>query len=186
MGSGIFSDGVPIIDIGASYLGEGTYDIDYTVVGDQVSKELVASPFLNYRSAIRLKPSKNTEVLAGHPAVIRKGNIIYLAHDPDKQYFQEGARIHRDLFINCLNLLRLEPLVEAEMPSMGRINLLKQAHKNRYVLHLLYASPIQRGSVRVVEDLVPSGKKLRLRKSEGKLHVIVPELYCHNALVLEY
>jgi len=234
MGEGIVLDGEPLIDIGASYLGKGNYDIDYTLAGDQLKQDIVASPFLNYRSAIRVKPAEGTEVLARivepyfsrtlehysshkntpykleeaeHPAVIRKGNVVYLAHDLDKQYFQEGARIHRDLFINSLNLLRQEPMVEVKMPSMGRINLLKQAHKSRYVLHLLYASPIQRGNVRVVEDLVPlydipvtialeeevkkaylvpSGKKLRIKRSGGKMHLSVPELYCHNAIVLEY
>lgn len=234
MGAGIFVDGKPIIDIGATYLGKANFDVDYTIVGEKLSKEIVSSPFLNYSPAIRVNPESETEVLASirepyfsrtldhycshmntpyrmgnasHPAVIRSGNVIYLAHELDKQYFSEGARIHRDLFINALNLLRENPMVETEMPSMGRMNLLKQADKKRYVVHLLYASPIQRGSVRVVEDLIPlfntpltfdveesikkaylipSGKKLKLKKSEGKLKLLIPEFTCHTGIVLEY
>lgn len=234
MGSGIIKDDKPVIDIGASYLGEASYDVDYTIVGEQISEDIVPSPFLNYNPAIRLAPEEGTEILAsirepyfsrtlehycshnntpyvledaGHPAAIRKGNIIFLAHDLDKQYFNEGARIHRQLFKNALGLLRDNPLVEVDMPSMGRVNLLKQSDKDRYVLHLLYASPIQRGSVRVVEDLlplynvpvslqldesikkaylIPSGKKLKLKKVGDRLELVVPEFTCHTGIVLEY
>jgi len=234
MGEGVFVDGNAFIDIGATYLGEASYDVDYTIIKDPLSFEIVSSPFLNYSPALRVKPDEDTEVLAkirepyfsrtldhysshkntpfkledaSHPAVIRKNNEIYIAHDLDKQYFREGARIQRQLFINALNILRENPMVEVEMPSMGRINLLKQSHKNRYVVHLLYASPIQRGSVRVVEDLIPlqnvpltidleetvkkahmipSGKKLKLKKLNGQLQVVVPDFTCHTGVVFEY
>jgi len=234
IGDAIIVDGKPIIDIGAEYIGKARYDVDYTIVGDEIAGEIVTTPFLNYSPAIRIAPEEGTEVLASirepyfsrtlehycshkntpftleevdHPAVIRKGNVIFLAHDLDKQYYREGARIHRDLFINALDLLRENPLVEVEMPSMGRINLLKQEYKKRYVLHLLYASPIQRGSVRVIEDLVPlynipvtihvnedikkaylipSGKKLKIKETSGKLKLVVPEFTCHTGIVLEY
>lgn len=234
MGKGLLLKDDPILDIGAEYLGKADYDIDYTWVGDQFAENMVASPFLNYRAGIRVKPGAGSEVLAyiaepyfsrtlrhysshkntpnkltraDHPAVIRKGNIIFMAHDLDQQYFEEGARLHRDLFINALNLLRDHPMVRVDMPSMGRINLLRQQEKERYVLHFLYASPIQRGSVRVIEDLVPiynipvridveegikkaylvpSGEVLSFKKEAGGIALTLPELYCHNALVLEY
>lgn len=234
MGEGIIKDGKPIIDIGATYLGKASFDVDYTLVNEQLSSEIVPSPFLNYSPAIRLHPEEETEVLASirepyfsrtlehycshmntpyqledaeHPAVIRKGNIIFLAHDLDRQYFHEGARIHRQLFVNALSLLLEKPMLEVEMPSMGRVNLLKQEHKKRYVAHLLYASPIQRGSVRVIEDLIPlynipltidveekvkkaymipSGKKLKLKREDGRVSVLVPEFTCHTGIVFEY
>ncbi len=234
MGEGLFVNGEPIIDIGADYIGKARYDVDYTLAEEELSKGIVPSPFLNYRAGIRVKPSINTEVLArirepyfsrtlehysshkntpyqledaDYPAVIKNGNIIFLAHDLDKQYFEEGSRLQRDLFINALNLIRTKPMIEAEMPSMGRINLLKQEEKNRYVLHLLYASPIQRGSVKVIEELVPiynipvyinleqkikkaylipSGEKLKIKKQDGKLTLLVPELKCHTGIVMEY
>ena len=231
MGRGIIVDGRPLIDIGASYLGEPRFDVDYTIVGNQLSDEMLTSPYLNYKPAIRVRPEEGTEVLASirepyfsrtlehycshkntpyrledadHPAVIRKGNIIYIAHELDKQYFTEGARIHRQEFVNALRLLMINPMLEVRMPSMGRVNMLKQAQKNRYVVHLLYASPIQRGSVRVIDDLVPlydipltinveeaikkaymipSGKKLRIKKVDGRLQVIIPEFTCHTGVV---
>jgi hypothetical protein len=234
MGKGIFVDGKPVIDIGAELIGNARFDVDYTLVNEPIAKDLVESPFLNYNPAVRIKPNAGTEVLArirepyfsrtidhysshantpyiledaDHPAAIRNGNIIYIAHDLDKQYHKEGARLHRDLFINALNLLRENPMVTAEMPSMGRVNLLQQADKNRYVVHLLYASPIQRGNVRVVEDLVPlfntkieinlpeniksatlipSMQKIEMIKKDGKITFVVPEFTCHTGIVLEY
>jgi hypothetical protein len=234
MGEGIFADDKPLIDIGAEYLGKANYDVDYTLVGEDISKDIVVTPFLNYTPALRVKHGQETEVLANirepyfsrtlahycshkntpytlenadHPAIIRKGNTIYIAHDLDRQYYAEGAQLHRDLFFNALSLLRENPLVEAEMPSMGRINLLQQADKNRYVLHMLYSVPIQRGSVSVIEDLVPlynipvtvdleedikkaylipSGKKLKIKKVDGKLELVAPEFTCHTGIVLEY
>jgi len=234
MGSGIFVDGKPLIDIGASYLGEAAFDVDYTLVEESLAQDLVASPFLNYHPAVRVRPDEGTDVLAkirepyfsrtlahycshantpyrledaDHPAVIRKGNVIFLAHDLDRQYQKQGARVHRDLFINSLNLLRTKPLVTADMPSSGRMNLLHQPEHNRYVVHLLYATPIQRGAVSVIEDLVPlyntrvqvdlnetfqraylvpSGESLKMHKVEDKIELIVPEFTCHTALVLEY
>jgi hypothetical protein len=234
MGEGIILNGTPVIDIGAEYLGKANYDVDYTIVKEPVAANLVASPFKNYTPAIRIKPVKDVEILAtirepyfsrtiehycshdntpyklyeaGHPAVIKYGNIIYMAHDLDRQYYKEGARLHRDLFFNVLSLLRTHPVIVTEMPSMGRINILKQPEYSRYVVHLLYASPIQRGSVRVIEDivplynipltvdvkedikkayLIPSGEKIKTIKKDGKVHLTVPELKCHIAVVLEY
>ncbi|REE01544.1 alpha-amylase family protein [Marinoscillum furvescens] len=233
-GKGAFRDGKSILPIGATYLGEANYDVDYTVVNDQIAENLVRSPFLNYNPAVRVKPSEGTEVLARlrepyfsrtlshfsshqntpfrledapHPAVIRNGNVIYFAHDLDKQFKEMGLQLHRDLFHNAFQLLQTKAFVKVSMQSMGRVNLLHQPDKNRYVVHLLYASPIQRGKVRVIEDLptvydipvsvdfpetikraylVPSGELLTPQTNAGRLEVVVPELTCHTAVVFEY
>ena len=75
------------------------------------------------------------------------------------------------------------------------------------MVHLLYASPIQRGAVSVIEDLpslyntrvevdfeeeiqraylIPSGESLAMEQKGDKLELIIPEFTCHTALVLEY
>jgi hypothetical protein len=234
MGEGIFVNGSPIIDIGADYMGSANYDVDYTMVEESIGEEMVFTPFLNYTPALRVNPHEGTEILAhirepyfsrtiahycshkntpytmedaAHPAAIKSGNVVYLAHDLDRQYYAEGVRLHRTLFENALRLLRKHPMVTAEMPSSGRINLLHQPDKKRYVAHLLYASPIQRGSVRVIEDivplynipvavklphkikkayLIPSGESLTLHWNGNVETMVVPELNCHTALVFEY
>ena len=234
MGAGIMVDGNPIINIGATYEGPANYDVDYTLVGEALSEELVVSPFLNYHPAVRISPAPGTEVLASirepyfsrtishycshantpyrledadHPAVIKQGNVVYVAHDLDRLYHEQGARVHRDLFYNALQLLRTRPMVSADMPSSGRMNLLHQPEHNRYVVHLLYASPIQRGAVSVIEDLlpiyntrvevsfkekiqraylIPSGESVSMERKGDEIELIIPEFTCHTALVLEY
>ena len=80
-------------------------------------------------------------------------------------------------------------MVSTNLQSSGRINLLHQPEYNRYVAHLLYATPIQRGRAQVIEDLVPiynttvelnieedikvysvpGYKKLKVKKINGKI-----------------
>ena len=223
-----------VFDLGAKYLGKANYDVDYTVVGDKLANNVVSTPFLNYKPAYRTALEKGTEILANirepyfsrtkahytshkntpnrtenaaHPAIFRKGNIVVIAHELDMMYKEYGAQIHRELFKNVLDQLLVSPMVSVDLPSSGRINLLHFPEKNRYVVHLLYGSPIQRGITQVIDDLipiydtkvvvdfdeeikdaylVPGNQKLKMKKSDGKVSLIVPKFECHTALILEY
>ena len=222
------------LDVGGTYLGKASYDVDYTVVSDALSKNVVRSPFLNYMPAIKIKPDANVKLLASirepyfsrtkahytshqntpynlqpatHPAIYRYGNTIVVAHPLDKMYLKYGAQIHRELFKNTLDALLTTPMVRANLPSSGRVNLLHFPEKNRYVAHLLYAVPVQRGVAQVIDDLVPiydttveiklkenikkaylmpGNIELNTTKSNDKMSVIIPKFTCHTALVLEY
>ena len=98
-------------------------------------------------------------------------------------------------------------MIETHMPSAARISLLHQPQERRYVAHLLYAPPLQRGRCLVIEDLVPlydvpltvrlpqpirraylapGGQEVAVRQTEGALHVVVPVVRCHQALVFDY
>lgn len=171
-----------LLDVGADYLGRGRYDVDYLVVGEELSAGLVRSPFLNYEPALRVRPHEGTEILAAirepyfsrtygrycshqntpyrpedaeHPGALRKGNILFLPHALGRLYHAHGARVHRQLFLNALRLIHTNPLVRVEMPSAGRVSLLHQPAHHRYVVHLLYGPPLLRGRCLVIEDLVP-------------------------------
>ena len=222
------------LDVGGTYLGKASYDVDYTVVSEALSKNVVRSPFLNYMPAIKIKPDATVKLLASirepyfsrtkahytshqntpynlqpatHPAIYRYGNTIVVAHPLDKMYLKYGAQIHRELFKNTLDALLTTPMVRANLPSSGRVNLLHFPEKNRYVAHLLYAVPVQRGVAQVIDDLVPiydTTVKIKLKenikkaylmpgnielnttKSNDKMSVIIPKFTCHTALVLEY
>ena len=222
------------LDVGGTYLGKASYDVDYTVVSEALSKNVVRSPFLNYMPAIKIKPDATVKLLASirepyfsrtkahytshqntpynlqpatHPAIYRDGNTIVIAHPLDKMYLKYGAQIHRELFKNTLDALLTTPMVRANLPSSGRVNLLHFPEKNRYVAHLLYAVPVQRGVAQVIDDLVPiydttvkinlkenikkaylmpGNIELNTTKSNDKMSVIIPKFTCHTALVLEY
>ena len=98
-------------------------------------------------------------------------------------------------------------MVEVDLPSTGRISLLHQKDKKRYVSHLLYASPITRGACEVIEDLphlnnvklivdlpekikkatlIPSMEQLKMVKNNNQIEVIIPSFSCHCAVSFEY
>ena len=223
-----------VIDVGADYVGPAGYDVDYTVVGDALAAGVVRSPFLNYEAAVRAVLRTGTVVLAGlrepcfsrthgaycghqntpyrpeaaeHAAALRCGAVVWLAHGLDRSYFRHGAKVHRRFFANALRLVHARPLVEAALPSAGRISLLHQPDRRRYVLHLLYATPLQRGRCLVIEDLVPlrdvavtlrlpveptrvrqvpEDRVLPVCRAGGVMKVVLPEFTCHTAVVVEY
>jgi hypothetical protein len=189
------------------------------------------SPFLNYRAALRVRPRAEAEVLAhihepyfdrsyarycshqntpyrperaGHPAALRRGRVLFLAHRLGALYHAHGARVHRELFAAAVRLLHTRPALSAALPSAGRLTLMHQPQHRRYVAHLLYAPPLLRGRCLLIEDLPPlHGVPLRLRVPQpvrraylapGKrplrlspeTEVTVPELRGHQAVVFEY
>lgn len=170
------------LDIGATYVGSGSYDIDYTVVSQPLADELVTSPFLNYEAALRSRPDGSAQVLAAirepyfsrtygkycshmntpyrledaeQPACLQKGRIVWLAHRLGALYHRLGARVHRQLFANALARVYSQPMVQVEMPSYGRVTLTQQPVHRRYMAHLMYAPPVLRGRCQIIEDLVP-------------------------------
>lgn len=202
LGAGILNQAriEPAIPCGARFVGAPNYDVDYTVVGQDLRAEdaplgvpvsqttvalrrpvrLPASPFLNYDAALRFSLDHKAIVLAAiqepyfsrtygaycghqntpnrpenseHPAAWRSANMIVLAHNLDRMYYRHGAKVHRDLFARALRKLHHDPMIEATLPSAGRVTLLYQSDRRRYIAHLLYGPPIERGRCLVIEDL---------------------------------
>lgn len=221
------------MDIGVEYIGKSVYDNDYVVLGDEISSGIVKSPFLFYQGAnivnvidakviAKIKepyfnrtygkycshqntPNKLED--AFYPAAIRKGNIVYLSHNLCEMYFTYGAQYHRDYLINAFKLIYKDPVMHLELPSAGRARLAKQNEKNRYVMHLLYASPIKRGIALVVDDIVeirgidvllkieepvknvaifPENRKIDFEQKNGKLKFQVETFKCHCIIVIDY
>jgi GH35 family endo-1,4-beta-xylanase len=223
-----------ILDVGASYAGPARYDIDYSVAGDGLGEGLMKSPVLMYAPALRVTPDEGTEVLATiyepyfsrtyahytshqntpyqpepaeHPALIRKGNVIFAAHALDRNYLRRAARPHRDLFERAVRLLTPNPMLKTDLPSAGRVSLLHQPDEKRYVAHLLYATPHYRGDLELIEDLVPlydipvairvpegvtkatlipDNVQLDLKRDGDYVSVTVPEFTMHCAVVFSY
>ena len=223
-----------LLDVGAEYLGASEFDFDYTVVKSDIGNGIVSTPFLNYKSGIHTKPTTGQALALirepyfnrtyGHysshantpyqladsafPAVLRNGNVIFFAHALDRLYHANGVRLHRDLFRNALDLLDPAPVMKVTgLPSSGRVSLLRQADKHRYVAHLLYSPPLQRGDCKVIEDFppipgvtlevrvpekvvkvraVPAGETLSFKQKAGVVKVAVPTFTMHTGIVFEY
>lgn len=204
---------------------------------------LVESPFVVYERARRVK-ARGAEILAAvhepyfnrtwdafcshqhtpariepsdaYDAVMRNGNIIYFSHPIFTAYKRSGQPLHRDLAIAALDLLLSQPAVAAQLPSAGRLTLMRQEGLRRTILHLLHAQPSLRGSavyfersykaMEIVEDAVPlrgvlcrfradsrpssvrlvmAGIELDYAFSGGVVEFTVPEVYIHEAVVIE-
>ena len=236
LGAGVFASDkkTVLLDIGADFLGEAKFDCDYLVVEEPYNSGLVSSPFLNYQATRRFLAHPETAVIATlrepyfsrtithycshqntpysaevaeHPGIIRNGNVIYVAPELDWMYLKYGARLHRDLLVNILLELPINPMVTTVMPSAGRMAFLHQAQKHRYIAHFLYAPPMQRGECEIIEDLpplydvplrfdlpesvtsaklVPDGASLPITWEGSQGSVTVPKFSCHCAVVLQY
>ena len=98
-------------------------------------------------------------------------------------------------------------MIETSLPSAGRVSLLHQPDERRYVAHLLYGPPIQRGRTNVIEDLpilrdvpvsvalpekvkgvalVPSMDELEWTERDGRVQVTVPDFRMHVGVVFGY
>lgn len=142
-----------------------------------------------------------------YPAVLEFGNVTYLNAKFFKLYMQHGSQNYKDLVADCINKLLPDKVLKIDVMSAGRIHLTKQAKKNRYVLNVLYASPILRGGYQVLEDFpkirdtevelrikekinriytVPGSESLPFRYDNGKLSFVIPEFSMHQLIVLEY
>ena len=223
-----------ILDVGADYLKPSNFQFDYTVVKQEIGENIVTTPFLNYDAGLLTKPTTG-KVLAsirepyfnrtyaqfsGHretpykledseyPAVVKDGNVIFFAHALDQLYYTDGVRLHRELVKNAIDLLYASPLLKVgNLPSAGRVSLLKQNKDNRYVAHLLYAPPLLRGEVSVIEDFlpvpdvtieldvpenikavyqIPGNRKLEFTKEDKKISVKVPTFTMHTGIVFTY
>jgi hypothetical protein len=177
-----------LIDGGAEVIGPSDYDFDYTVVKPEIGTGLVSTPFLNYESGLRTRLTSGESLAAirepyfnrtyrhynGHqntpfrledsayPAIVRQGNTIFFAHALDRLYYTHAVRLHRDVVLNALNLLGYRPAVSVTgLPSSGRLFVLHQPEKRRYVAHILYSPALQRGEVKVIEDF-PTIESARL------------------------
>ena len=222
-----------LLDVGAEYRGHAKYVEDFLVAGSQVGAEMVASPILCYTAALRAELTGGIALAAikepyfdrtyahycshqntpnqledaAHPAAWRHGNIVYLAHPVDEMYYKLGARLHRQYFANALALLYHRRVLTAPLPSAGRATVAHQPQYRRYVVHLLYGPPLQRGRCLVIEDLVPlynipvtlavpeaiqrvtlapTGDALPMSTKDGAVQVTIPQFSMHQAVVFEY
>jgi len=225
-----------VLKVGATYAGPSTYRQDYLLVrGGKLAKNLVASPFVCHNAAIRATVKAGTVLAAirepyfdrtygaysshmntpfqlkdaAHAGAWALKDLVYLAHPVGYLYTKEGARLHREYFLNALRLLYPvgKQTVATVLPSGGRLSLVHQPDQRRYCAHLLYGPPTQRGRCQIIEDLVPlyeipvtlrvpekirrvrlplHKKTLRAATKAGAVRVVVPTLQCHEVVVFEY
>lgn len=206
------------------------FDIDYIVPGEKIYPFGLRSPLLVYRSAHIVQETDETEILAHieppyfsrtterycshrntpnrtkvgqYPAICKRGDLLYFAHDFGTIYHKSGDPFLREVFVKALKTV-YKPVFEMEgFLSAGRARLVKRG-RNAF-LHLLYAPPLHRGNVIILEDfpvlqnikvrirnmraasvcLRPDGEKLAFENKEDGLYFVLPQMRCHALIDIE-
>lgn len=235
LGDSLLQENGPLVDIGCGCRGPARSDIDYLLLNRPALEPVLSSPFLMYRPAMELEASNDRcEVLAqvvppyfnrtyghycGHkntpydltaprrPAAVRRGGVVYAAHPLGTIYKMYGSEYHRRYFEGLLRLACPNPVAKVSLPSAGRISFGRQAAQGRYCLHLLYAQPAHRGSVDVIEDIVPvydtnirlripekvrsveafpSGESVSFHQDGEYVDLVLPFFEMHTVVVLNF
>ncbi len=222
--------------VGALYIGPSNYKMDYLrVAAGPLGGAVVASPFVCPVAGLRAR-LRGARALAAirepyfdrtyatycshmntpyrvadapHPGAWALKDLVYLAHPVGYLYGADGARLHRQYFLNALRMLYPErrQILAAGLPSGGRVSLVHQPDQRRYCAHLLYGPPMSRGRCQIIEDLVPladvpvalrtphqirrvhlpvEALTLRPRRAAGAVRVTLPRLQGHTVVVFEY
>ncbi|MEO6908327.1 MAG: beta-galactosidase trimerization domain-containing protein, partial [Abditibacteriaceae bacterium] len=177
------------IDTGLELVTRSEFDPDYIVPGDKMAGVPVRSSTVIHGGAWDVRPNEQCSVLASRmnpyfnrdwnhfcshahtpddtasefPAAVQCGGIVYFAHHIFTRYRLYGQPLYRDLVADAIARLLPQRSVETDLPSAARVSLMRQEEQNRYILHLLYATPTLRGgsngdnahAVEIIEDLVP-------------------------------
>ncbi len=219
------------IDIPFTYKGKSEYVTDYVVVGDKISEGIVSAPLYCYtgshivegegdvlatikepyfnRTYENYCSHANTpykEEAAQYPGTIKKDNVVYMSHEIGGIYLDYGCVYHRRYFLNVLRTLYSADAqaVCTNLPSAARVRYVKK--DDNYVLHLLFALPMQRGVVSVLEDfpplyntkvtvkadkkissvtLVPQNTKIAFEQNADSVTFMVDEFSMHQLVVLK-
>ena len=154
------------------------------------------------------KHAPNSEIVAG-PGISEGKDGIYINWQVFTEYADKGSLILKRLVQYALDKLLGERItLKTNLGAQGVTTLMEQKAQNRYICHLLYASPVKRGSgVEIIEDITPVYHidcTLNLPKEiknvylapqhtplpyvceNGKVSFTVEKIDCHQMVVLDY
>lgn len=229
-----------VLEVGAKLTGRSGFDPNYLVATEACRTVPVRSPIVIHGEAWDVEPTgaavfaaravpyfnRTAKHFCSHqhapeaalgesPAAISNGRIVYFAHEIFRRYRLYGQPLYRDFVTAAIDLLlNGERLVETSLPTTGRATLIEQPEHNRYVLHLLHAAPILRGSshgpmarpVELIEEvlplhninirlrlprpiagarLVPEEEDLPVSQVSGIIEFTVPRVEGHQMVALE-
>lgn len=145
----------------------------------------------------------------GGPGMVECENGIYIAWNVFEDYAVKGSLALKETIVYALNkLLGDNKTLKTNLLAQGVVTLMEQRHENRYVNHILYASPVKRGEgIEIIEDVVPvynikvevkvpskvkkvylapEMKELDYKQENGDLTYTICEINCHAMVVIEF
>ncbi|WP_178019685.1 beta-galactosidase trimerization domain-containing protein [uncultured Paenibacillus sp.] len=142
------------------------------------------------------------------PGMVEGPAGIYAAWNLFEDYALKGSLPVKEILIYALDRLLERKTVNTNLPAQGVTTLQAQTSGNRWVHHLLYASPVRRGqNVEVIEDLpvlsgieaavavtepvrevylAPHRTPLPFRQENGCVRYALPPWSCHQMVVLQF
>ena len=215
-------------ELGIKNCGSNGFDLDYI----QCDIDEVCTPFLSYSNANKVEcdgevlaslhePYFNRRVthFCGHantpfkmekaeyPALVKTGNVLYFAHPIFTAYNKSGNYILQKYIMKGFNAIYNKSLKVEGLPSCGRVRMRKSEKEGFYALHLLYAPPVNRGNVCLLEDFPrldgikvtfnaqetvkeivsqPDGEKIPFEVVDGNIVFTVNNLSLHKLIVVKY
>jgi len=181
--------------LGVSYKGEAPFSPDFLVPKGALAAGLPGAEYVVYKKGLEVAALPGSEVLVetnvpyfnrtwdhyfshrhtpssgkpGYPGVVKNGRAVYFMHPLFAQYQQNAPRWCKQIVLNAISLLLVDPLVRTSLPSAGLVSVNEQPRERRYVVHLLHYVPERRGlDFDVVEDVVPlQDVRVSLRVERG-------------------
>lgn len=224
-------EGKVAFDLGAEWMGEDTYKpsylrADYKLAAADGMALVVYEPFYQIRltgeklgDQIHPYFQRGGTHFCSHnntpcnyddvvPAITRGKDGIYVAAEILADYAKCGSLVAKQIMLPLFDLL-LEgnkTVVSTNLPSSGKIALYEK--EGSYVLHMLYANTVKRGSgVEVIEDIVtlsdisctlrlprkvtkailhPEERQIPLRQNtDGTVTMTLDKLYCSAIVELQ-
>lgn len=232
-GDSLIQNGKFQIDCGLEALENMNKVGDYISIFKECDGKLPQSPFYSYLSGIYTKnidaecfaelwppysdhaclPFGRGENLPydrtgkRYPALVRKGNIVYMAHRIPAIYGLYGSLFHKRYFMFALQLLHFKGPLEIKLGAQGRCRMIHQLQNHRYCINMTYAAPVKRGKAEVIEDITPiyhipisvtvpekivsielplKGERLPFQYHNHCCIFTLENLHCHETVVLEY
>ena len=230
MGNSLVKDNKFIVDCGAEYIGHNQYDRNYIeLIGKDekipeasvlcyfVSEDVKATDGEVFAETLNPYFSRTYGHFCGHKntpqdrdsvrcaGIVKKGNIVYIAHPLCSNYFSYGAVVYKYFTKYALDLLNPQCAFETNVGAQGRATMIKQ--ENRYCLNMTYASPVKRGCAEIIEDDMPIynipvkvnvPEKIKrvystvneieysFTQNEKGIEFTVDKIDCHNSIVIEF
>ena len=220
-----------LLDMGINYRGDSKFLTDFILPENKIGDGLPETEHVMYKRGVSIenqeakvltstvKPYFNREWnhycshkhtpssgKIGHPAIIRKNNIIYFTHPIFKQFNEKAPPWCKKFIDNALKILLEKKLVDHDGPNSLETTLNYQKSSDSYILHLLHYIPEKKSEeIEIVENkiplynltvklnlnykiesvkMVPQEKELEFEYKNSKIEITIPKIDGHQIIQL--
>ena len=225
--SGTNGEGKFILDFGCSFDGENEFCPSYIRPGFEIN-DIANSAYVVYSKGYKIKDvtgkilcdcenpyfNRTAEHFCSHqhtpnnpsdsrPIAVSGRDGIYIGYNVFEEYALKGSITVKEIVCALLDMLLHDKTVKTDLPAQGIVQMSKQGE--RYIVHLLYASPVKRGEqVEVIEDilpvyntalsvklpekpkrvyLAPQNKDLAFEYKGGRAVTVIDRFECHQIVI---